>query len=202
LDATPPRIHIPANSHSLHPFPPSMFYRTLVILFLSLVAALAEEPPVPLADFAGVYPTNSTVVSLGLLQSLAPGAKIIEAKEGDIVVFLCDWPDVTVKIRVDPKWDQPYQIKEMKRWITMLARDQKDNPIIKDLVTKLESTKNCFGCAVLPKFDPGDKAVSLLLALTSTSNGLIYAHHTFYDANGNRILGTEGDPARMQYTKD
>jgi hypothetical protein len=178
-----------------------MFYRTLVILFLSLAVAYSEKPAAPLPDYAGIYPTNSTVISLGLLQSLAPGAKIIEAKEGDIVVFLCDWPDVTVKIRVDPHWDQAYQIKEMKRWITSISREQKDNPIVKDLMTKLESTKNCFGCAVLPRFDPDDKAVSLLLALTSTGDGLIYSHHTFYNAEGNRILGTEGDPARMQYTK-
>lgn len=180
-----------------------MFYRTLVILFLSAVAVFAEDSTAPLPDFAGVYPANSTVISLSLLQSLAPGAKIIEAKEGDnIAAFLCVWPDVTVKIRVDPKWDQKYQIRQMKRWIDELAREQKDNPIVKDLVTKLDSTKNCFGCTIMPRFDPADKAVSLLLALTSTSDGLIYAHHTFYNAEGNRILGTEGDPARMQYTKD
>jgi hypothetical protein len=178
-----------------------MIYRTLLILLLSMVVAHAEEPAVPLPDYAGVYPTNTTVPSIGLLASLAPGAKIIESKEGDVAVFLVDWPDVTVKIRVDTKWDQPGQIKEMKRWITQISREQKDNPIIKALVKKLESTTNCFGCAVTPRFDPEDKAVALLLALTVAGDGLIYAHHTFYDETGSRILGTEGDPARMQFTK-
>ena len=101
LDAELPRIHIPRTSF---PFSPSMFYRTLVILFLSVVAVFAVDKYAPLADFAGIYPTYSTVVSLGLLQSLAPDAKIIEAKEGDnIAAFLCVWPEVTVKIRVDPE---------------------------------------------------------------------------------------------------
>ena len=178
-----------------------MLYRTLVILLLSLALAHTEEPAAKLPDYAGVYPTNDTMLSIGLLASLAPGAKIVEAKEGDFIVYLVDWPDVTVKIRVDPHWDHPAQIKEMKRWITMVSREQKDNPIIKELVRKLESTTNCFGCAAIPRFDPDDKAVNLLLALTATGDGLIYAHHTFYDAAGSRILGTEGDPARMQYTK-
>ena len=62
----------------------------------------------------------------------------------------------------------------------------------------LPSTINC---TVTPRFDPNDKAVGLLLALTANTDGLIYAYHTFYDATGSRILGTEGDPARMQYTK-
>jgi len=178
-----------------------MIYRTLLILLLSVVLAHAEEPPAPQPDYAGIYPTNATVPSIGLLASLAPGAKIVASKEGDFAVFVVDWPDVSVKIRVDPHWDQAAQIKEMKRWIVAIAREQKDNPIIKDLITKLESTRNCFGCAVTPRFDPDDKAVALLLGLTSTGDGLIYANHTFYDATGSRILGTEGDPARMQYTK-
>jgi hypothetical protein len=179
-----------------------MFYRTLLILFLSLAVARAEEPAAaPLPDYAGIYPTNATVPSLGLLESLAPGARIIASKDKDVLVFRCDWPDVSVVIRVDPHWDQPGQIKEMNRWITYLAREQKDNPIVKDLVKKLETSRNCFGCAITPRFDPGDKAVALLLALTSAGDGLIYAYHTFYDATGSRILGTEGDPARMQYTK-
>jgi len=180
-----------------------MFYRTLLFLFLSLSLALtrADEPVAQLPDFAGIYPTNATVPSIGLLASLAPGAKIVESKDKDIIVFRCDWPDVSVTIRVDPKWDQTNQIKEMNRWITYISKEQKDNPIIKDLVKKLESTKNCFGCTVTPRFDPNDKAVGLLLALTANTDGLIYAYHTFYDATGSRILGTEGDPARMQYTK-
>jgi hypothetical protein len=178
-----------------------MFYRTLVILLLSLLAARSEEPAVPLPDYAGIYPTNATMPSIGLLASLAPGAKIIESKDGNIAVFLCDWPDVSVRIRVDPHWDQPPQIREMKRWITEITRDQKDNPIVRDLVKKLEASSNCFGCIITPRYDPDDKAVALLLALTASCDGLIYAHHTFYDANGSRIVGTEGDPARLQYTK-
>jgi hypothetical protein len=178
-----------------------MFYRTLVILLLSLVVAHSEEPATPLPDFAGIYPTNTTEPSIGLLASLAPGAKIVESKEGNITAFRVDWPDVSVKIRVDPKWDQPGQIAEMNRWITHISREQKDNPIIKALMKKLETTKNCFGCIVTPAFDPDDKAVTLLLALATAGDGLIYAHHTFYDQGGSRILGTEGDPARMQYTK-
>jgi hypothetical protein len=178
-----------------------MFYRTLVILLLSLLLAHSEEPVAPLPDYAGIYPTNGTMPSIGLLASLAPGAKIIESKDGNVAVFLCDWPDVSVRIRVDPRWDQPSQIKEMKRWITEISREQKDNPVVQALVKKLEATTNCFGCIITPRFDPDDKAVSLLLALTASCDGLIYARHTFYDATGNRILGTEGDPARMQYTK-
>ena len=178
-----------------------MFYRTLVILLLSLALAHSEEPAPLLPDYAGIYPTDTTVPSVGLLASLAPGAKIIESKEGDVAAFLCVWPDVTVKIRVDPHWDHAGQIKEMNRWIAQISREQKDNPIIKALMKKLEETTNCFGCAVTPRFDPDDKAVALLLGLTAACNGLIYAHHTFYDQGGSRILGTEGDPARMQYTK-
>jgi len=116
-----------------------MFYRTLLFLFLSLALARADEPVAPLPDFAGIYPTNATVPSIGLLASLAPGAKIVESKDKDVTVFRCDWPDVSVTIRVDPNWDQPHQIKEMNRWITYLSKEQKDNPIIKDLIKKLDS---------------------------------------------------------------
>jgi hypothetical protein len=178
-----------------------MFYRTLLFLCLSLAVARADEPVPQLPDYAGLYPTNGTVPTIALLASLAPGAKIVESKEKDITVFRCDWPDVSVAIRVDPNWDHPGQILEMNRLLTYLSKDQKDNPIIKDLMKKMETTKNCFGCAITPRFDPGDKAVGLLLALTANTDGLIYAHHTFYDATGSRIFGVEGDPARLQYTK-
>ena len=177
-----------------------MFYRTLAILLLSLVLAHSEEPPA-LPDYAGIYPTNTVTPSFGLLASLAPGAKINESKEGDVTVFRCDWADVSVKIRVDPHFDQAGQIKEMKRLITYMSREQKGNPVVAALIKKLEATTNCFGCIITPRFDAKDKAVNLLLALTGSGDGLIFANHTFYDATGSRIYGTEGDPARVQYTK-
>jgi hypothetical protein len=133
-----------------------------------------------------------------VISSLAPTARISEVRDRDSTVFLCEWPDVNVRITLDPQWDAQAQVAAMKEWIAKFPADEKDTAAVALLLRKLDSTVERVGCVITPRYDKAGRTASLVLGLATKLDGFIFTHQTFYDAKGTKIIGLPGDPPTLQ----
>jgi hypothetical protein len=147
---------------------------------------------------AGIYLTKKAQSLKAAISSVAPTAKISEVREKDLTVFLCQWPDVNVRITVDPHWDGQTQLAGMKGWIAKFPADEKDTAAVASLLQKMDSTADCIRCVITPGYDKAGRTASLVLGLATKLDGFIFTHQTFYDAKGTKIIGLPGDPLTLQ----
>jgi len=174
-------------------------------LWLPLLGGYAEDTAAPkppkASDFAGIYSMMRGAPEKTAVESFAPGAKVTENKQGEKSTFVCEWPDVTVKIFIDPKWDLKSQIDQMKKLLNAGAGKDKDSPVLTSLMKSLDETVDCYGCVITPHYDTGGKAAALVLKLAANCRGFVYSHTTFYDSEGRKIAGFEDDPMMLQDSK-
>jgi len=171
-----------------------MFYRALLILLLAPIIAGAQALP----DYTGIYPMRKGAPTKDLISSLAPTAKVTESQEDKATVFLCEWPGLSVKIRVDPTWDVRKQTADLKRWVKAFPPAQSDTAAARTLLVKLDTAMDCFGCIITPHFDNEGRASAFLLSLAREFDGFVFSHHSFYDGNGAKIIGASDDPENLQ----
>jgi hypothetical protein len=152
-------------------------------------------------DNAGIYSEKRGAPEKELIELLAPKAKVTESREGKKTIFLCEWPDVSVKINVDPDWDLKKMISGMKLWIASFPPEDKGTPSVATLLHQLDATVDCYGCEITPHYDAEGKAAALVLNLAAKCHGLVFSHLTFYDSEGNRIIGADGEPVNLRNPK-
>jgi len=170
-----------------------MLLRTTVILFLTIVMAYSQTE----VDNAAIYSTKKGATLKSLILSSAPSAQVTESTSGDKTVFLCTWPNVTVKVTVDPHWDGGVQLVGMKGWISRFPPEERDIPPVTLLLKQMDSTIDCFGCVISPHYDPDGKAASLITSLAAKLDGYIFSHQTFYNLEWEKIIGLPGDPLKL-----
>ena len=176
-----------------------LFRRALFCLCLFPLSGFSETEMT--WDNAGIYSETRGAPEKSLIQSLAPKAKISEEKDGEKTKFTCQWPDVTVTINIDPHWNLADQIHEMKRFIEHFTGKENTSPSAAMLLKKLDATADCYGCVITPHYDPEGKAAALLLSLAAKRHGVVFTHQSFYDTDGNRIIGVADDPAVLPVAK-
>lgn len=68
---------------------------------------------------------------------------------------------------------------------------------MKALLASLDRTTTAYGSVITPAFDREGKVAAALLRLLEASGGFFFAHQSFYDSKGRRIIGLPGDPDRL-----
>jgi len=174
-----------------------MLQRAFIILVLTTIMAFSQTPP----DNAGIFATTIVPPLKPLLSSLAPGAKISESRQGDMTVFSCEWPDVTVTLTMNPRWDGRVQCSGMKGWISKFPAGDTNTPAVASLLHKIDSTIDCVGSVITPRYDSDGKAASLVLGLATKFDGYVYSYQSFYDTTGSKIIGVVGNPTKLKTQK-
>lgn len=174
-------------------------HQTILILLLGSLAAYcqATNPP-PAGETAGIYAAREVAQLKALLPGLAPGAKLSERHDGQVTNFICEWPDVTVRLTLRPHWSDSGQRLAMKNWIAALPAADTNAPAARALLHKVDSTVDCIGSAITPGYDPEGKASSLVLGLAAKLDGYVFSHKAFYDAAGGKVVGDLHAPLNLQ----
>jgi hypothetical protein len=151
----------------------------------------------PTNAWAGIF-SPAVVPSLEeLLRSLAPTAKISKKREGANISYICEWPDVTVRLTVDLAWDGAGQRTGMRNWILGLSGVNTNMPAVGLLIHEVDDTIDAVGSVATPQYDSGGKATALILGLATKLNGFLFAQYAFYDAKGSKIIGLGNAPTKL-----
>lgn len=162
----------------------------LVIPFAQVMAQATTK------DSAGIFffgppPTAEQVAAA------AKGARVAVTNDERFTRITAQWPDVTLVISIDPQWNRDVELAGIRGWISRFAAAERGGPAVKALVSELDRTITCFGSVITPAFDRGGKVAATLLRLLELHGGFFFAHQSFYDSKGTRIIGLPGDPQRL-----
>ena len=136
-----------------------------------------------------------------LLLDLAPTAKISEGRDGDSTSVTCEWSDATVRLTLKPHWDAPVERSGMKNWISGFAADDKNTPAVRSLLHRIDSTVDCLGSVITPRYDSGGTTASLILKLAASLDGYVFSKQSFYNATGDKIIGVSDAPLSLKDPK-
>jgi hypothetical protein len=174
------------------------FSRIFPLLLLATFTAHSQPAISPSADVkAGIFSTVEMPALKTLLAATAPTAKVSETHDGAVTNFICEWPDVTVRFTIKPHWDRTTQCLGMKNWISSFPAEQKNTPDVQSLNRKIDSTVDCVGAVIAPRYDSAGKAASLILGVATKLDGYIFSQQSFYDATGAKIIGNSNAPASL-----
>jgi hypothetical protein len=152
-------------------------------------AALAD-------DNAGVF-FRGPPPTVAQVTALAEGAEVTSAPDGNRTRVRVSWPGVSLILTIDPTWPRDLQIAGMRGWISRFPADEQGTPEVKAFLAALNDTTTCYGTVISPGYDAGGKVAGFLQRLLGTQGGFFFTHQSFYDAKGNRIIGSTTDPAVM-----
>ena len=149
------------------------------------------------ADNAGIYffgpPPSFADIALA-----AEGARTLESADGDKSRLSITWPDVTIAVTVDPKWNRAGQLRGIRAWLASFPESERQSAIVQDFLANLDSVTTCYGSVISPWYDGEGKVAKLLKAIIRSSGGFIFTRQSFYSATGVRIAGIEGDPGSLE----
>jgi hypothetical protein len=173
-----------------------VFVRPVLLTALCALALAFAATEVAAKDNAGIYffgvPPSPEKVA-----AAAKGARVTVEEHGRFTRITAQWPGVTFVISIDPDWNRNVQLAGIRGWISQFAAVERNRAQVKALLSDLDRTTTCFGSVITPAFDPGGRVVATLLRLLDPTGGFFFAHQSFYDAKGRRILGLPGDPQRL-----
>ena len=127
----------------------------------------------------------------------AAGASTQARLEGDRIRITVAWSDVTLVMTVDPAWNRDVQLLGMRNWIGQFGPVHRNTPSAKALLADLDRTTTCYGSVITPAFDADGKVAAALLRLLQPDGGFFFAHQSFYNSTGAKIMGLPGDPHRL-----
>ena len=144
-------------------------------------------------DNAGIYfygpPLSSAQVA-----TLAEGAQFFTENNGNKTRISLKWPDVTLVMTIDPEWNRQVQLSGIRGWLSRFPEQEKQSPTVQRFLADLEKTTTCYGSVITPAFDRQGKVSKFLKSLLRKSGGFFFSHQSFYDSNGQQIVGLPGDP--------
>jgi len=85
----------------------------------------------------------------------------------------------------------------MRNWLGEFGSVHRSTPRAKALISNLDRITTCYGSVTTPAFDRQGRAVAALLRLLGPTGGFVFAHQSFYDSRGRRVIGLPGDPTRL-----
>jgi hypothetical protein len=152
------------------------------------------------ADNAGIYffgpPPSATEIA-----AAAEGARTIESVDGDKTRVSITWPDVTMVVTIDPRWNRAGQLRGIRGWLASFPERERQSVIVRDFLANLDMVTACYGSVISPSYDDEGKVARLLKTMVRSSGGFIFTRQSFYSATGVRIAGLEGDPADLEGTR-
>lgn len=89
----------------------------------------------------------------------------------------------------------------MKNWISGFAADDKNTPAVRSLLHRIDSTVDCLGSVITPRYDSGGTTASLILKLAASLDGYVFSKQSFYNATGDKIIGVSDAPLSLKDPK-
>jgi hypothetical protein len=147
-------------------------------------------------DKAGIY-FFGPPPSVERVAAAAAGARVSTSQDGRFTRISIAWPDVTLVVAIDPRWNREVQLSGVRGWIGRFPPAERNTARVKAFLSDLDRTTASFGSVVTPAFDREGKVADMLLRLVQPDGGFFFAYQSLYDSRGSRVVGLPGDPGRL-----
>lgn len=136
--------------------------------------------------------------SVDQIRKLAADAKTSVETQAGMTSVIIAWPDVTLTLSIDPKWERDVQLSGMRGWLADFPSRELKKPLAATFLSNLDRTTTSYGSVIEPAYDRQGKVAGFLKKLIAPTGGYFFSYQSFYTAEGKRIIGLDGDPEELK----